>query len=66
LNCLISLSSIIELVSSCEAQEENEDDEIEISESLRFNFDTIRDATNDFVESNKLGQGGFGIVYKVR
>jgi hypothetical protein len=49
----------------CEAQE-NEDDEIEISESLRFNFDTIRDATNDFVESNKLGQGGFGIVYKVR
>ncbi|KAK2398463.1 putative receptor protein kinase [Trifolium repens] len=47
-------------------QEENEDDEIEISESLRFNFDTIRDATNDFVESNKLGQGGFGIVYKGR
>ncbi|KAK2452470.1 putative receptor protein kinase [Trifolium repens] len=46
--------------------QENEDDEIEISESLRFNFDTIRDATNDFVESNKLGQGGFGIVYKGR
>ncbi|CAJ2675522.1 unnamed protein product [Trifolium pratense] len=51
---------------SSQAQEDNEDDEIEICESLRFNFDTIRDATNDFVESNKLGQGGFGIVYKGR
>ncbi|KAK7274652.1 hypothetical protein RIF29_15748 [Crotalaria pallida] len=35
-------------------------------ESLQFNFDTIRDATNDFSDSNKLGQGGFGAVYRGR
>jgi hypothetical protein len=50
----------------CEAREENEDGEIEISESLRFNFDTIRDATGEFFDYNKLGQGVFGTVYKVR
>ena len=26
---------------------------------------TIRAATDDFSDSNKLGQGGFGTVYKV-
>ncbi|XP_057442357.1 cysteine-rich receptor-like protein kinase 44 isoform X2 [Lotus japonicus] len=39
------------------------DDEIKNSESLQFNFDTIRVATNDFSDSNELGQGGFGAVY---
>jgi len=32
---------------------------------LQFNFDTIRVATEDFSDSNKLGQGGFGAVYWV-
>ncbi|RXH99338.1 hypothetical protein DVH24_011663 [Malus domestica] len=40
-------------------------DEIGSAESLQFNFDTIRIATDDFSEANKLGQGGFGSVYKV-
>ncbi|CAK8573788.1 unnamed protein product [Lathyrus sativus] len=40
------------------------EDEITIVESLQFNFDIIRVATNDFSDSNKLGRGGFGIVYK--
>ncbi|KAM1154582.1 hypothetical protein FF1_036898 [Malus domestica] len=41
-------------------------DEIGSAESLQFNFDTIRFATDDFSEANKLGQGGFGSVYKGR
>ncbi|CAN2060895.1 unnamed protein product [Malus fusca] len=41
-------------------------DEIGSAEYLQFNFDTIRIATDDFSEANKLGQGGFGSVYKGR
>ncbi|PRQ48782.1 putative protein kinase RLK-Pelle-DLSV family [Rosa chinensis] len=39
-------------------------DEIRSAESLQFDFDTIRVATDDFSEANKLGQGGFGSVYR--
>jgi hypothetical protein len=45
---------------SCEAV-----DGIVSDESLQFNFATIRVATENFSEENKLGQGGFGAVYKV-
>jgi hypothetical protein len=34
-------------------------------ESLQFNFATIEAATNNFSNDNKLGEGGFGAVYKV-
>ncbi|KAI9198481.1 hypothetical protein LWI28_016643 [Acer negundo] len=37
---------------------------IENGESFQFNFSTIRDATDNFSDANKLGQGGFGVVYK--
>ncbi|XP_029126511.1 cysteine-rich receptor-like protein kinase 10 isoform X2 [Cajanus cajan] len=40
-----------------------EEEEIKIAESLQFKLDTIRVATGDFSDSNKLGQGGFGAVY---
>ncbi|KAK8467433.1 hypothetical protein PHAVU_007G049500 [Phaseolus vulgaris] len=43
--------------------EDDDEDKINIVESLQFNFDTIRVATEDFSDSNKLGQGGFGAVY---
>ncbi|KAK7269970.1 hypothetical protein RIF29_22797 [Crotalaria pallida] len=33
-------------------------------ESLRFDFSTIEAATNEFSQANKLGEGGFGEVYK--
>ncbi|KAK9681692.1 hypothetical protein RND81_10G020700 [Saponaria officinalis] len=38
--------------------------EVNFGESLQFDFDTIRAATNDFSDADKLGQGGFGAVYK--
>ncbi|XP_021811622.1 cysteine-rich receptor-like protein kinase 10 [Prunus avium] len=41
-------------------------DEIGNAESLQMDFGTIRLATDDFSEVNKLGQGGFGSVYKGR
>ncbi|KAK9151920.1 hypothetical protein Syun_010229 [Stephania yunnanensis] len=37
---------------------------IEPQESPQFALDTIRNATNDFADANKLGRGGFGVVYK--
>lgn len=40
-------------------------EEISIIESLQYDFSIIRAATDDFSEANKLGQGGFGVVYKV-
>ncbi|XP_024963299.1 cysteine-rich receptor-like protein kinase 15 [Cynara cardunculus var. scolymus] len=50
-----------------ELQSENLDmdlDEIITAESLQRSFGDIRAATDDFSENNKLGQGGFGLVYK--
>ncbi|GLT90707.1 hypothetical protein SLE2022_086270 [Rubroshorea leprosula] len=41
-------------------------DEMIKAESLQYDFATIQAATNNFSEENKLGQGGFGIVYKGR
>ncbi|XP_062013386.1 cysteine-rich receptor-like protein kinase 44 [Rosa rugosa] len=40
--------------------------EISLADSLQYDFETIRDATDDFSDENKLGQGGFGAVYKGR
>lgn len=40
-------------------------DDIGSAESLQYDFNTIRTATNNFSDENKLGQGGFGAVYKV-
>ncbi|MED6163810.1 hypothetical protein PIB30_083652 [Stylosanthes scabra] len=45
-------------------QDEDDTEDIKIVESLLFNLDSIQDATNDFSDANKLGQGGFGAVYK--
>lgn len=46
--------------------DDEENDDIEKADSLQYDFDTIRVATNNFSEENKLGQGGFGAVYKGR
>jgi predicted Ser/Thr protein kinase len=34
-------------------------------ESSQFDLATIEAATNKFSDDNKLGEGGFGVVYKV-
>ncbi|KAL5972813.1 hypothetical protein ACLOJK_039619 [Asimina triloba] len=36
------------------------------NESMIFDLETIKAATNNFSEENKLGEGGFGAVYKGR
>lgn len=45
-----------------------QDDETDFTsaESKWFELSTLRDATNNFSNQNKLGQGGFGSVYKVK
>lgn len=35
------------------------------TDSSSFSFDTVIAATNNFSSTNKLGEGGFGSVYKV-
>ncbi|KAF8085884.1 hypothetical protein N665_0643s0013 [Sinapis alba] len=39
-------------------------DDITIIESLQLDYRTIQAATNNYSENNKIGQGGFGEVYK--
>ncbi|KAL0352447.1 UNVERIFIED_CONTAM: Cysteine-rich receptor-like protein kinase [Sesamum calycinum] len=39
------------------------DDDIISIDSIHYDFEKIRAATNDFSDDNKLGQGGFGAVY---
>ncbi|KAB1223253.1 Cysteine-rich receptor-like protein kinase 27 [Morella rubra] len=41
-------------------------DKITSVESLQFDFGTIRVATDNFSDANKLGKGGFGTVYRGR
>ncbi|KAL9243749.1 hypothetical protein vseg_017600 [Gypsophila vaccaria] len=38
--------------------------QLELQEPPLYTFEMLRKATNDFNESNKLGEGGFGPVYK--
>ena len=42
-----------------------DDDAIKRLETLQFNFSSKRAATNNVSDANKLGEGGFGLVYKV-
>ena len=39
--------------------------QVKVQELPLFNFEKLASATNNFHQSNKLGQGGFGPVYRV-
>ncbi|XP_038704889.1 cysteine-rich receptor-like protein kinase 10 [Tripterygium wilfordii] len=43
---------------------QNAGNDIPTIESLQFDLGTIKSATRKFSDDNKLGQGGFGVVYK--
>ncbi|KAK8594475.1 hypothetical protein V6N13_015397 [Hibiscus sabdariffa] len=45
-------------------QEENAWYDISTADSLQYDFTTIEAATDGFSDANKLGEGGFGQVYK--
>lgn len=45
--------------------EEIEVDSSVVKRSLQFKYTTLEKATDYFNEANKLGQGGFGEVFKV-
>ncbi|XP_031128275.1 cysteine-rich receptor-like protein kinase 4 isoform X2 [Ipomoea triloba] len=45
--------------------ENSDSEEISFSEeSMEYDFITIQNATNNFSKTNKIGEGGFGVVYK--
>ncbi|KAJ6364032.1 hypothetical protein OIU76_029051 [Salix suchowensis] len=46
--------------------ENDVEDEMATVESLQFDLSTLETATDNFSAANKLGEGGFGEVYKVR
>ncbi|CAI9773314.1 unnamed protein product [Fraxinus pennsylvanica] len=46
------------------SEENDEGNEISSVESLQFDLNTIALATNNFSTENKIGEGGFGSVYK--
>lgn len=41
-------------------------EDIQSIDSLIIDVSTLRAATENFAEANKLGEGGFGSVYKVQ
>ncbi|CAL9015265.1 unnamed protein product [Prunus brigantina] len=45
-------------------EQDEKSEDVSLVESLQYDFETIRSATDDFSDANKLGQGGFGAVYK--
>ncbi|CAJ2630348.1 unnamed protein product [Trifolium pratense] len=75
--CLRKRKPKPEYTAEFEGQEKNEDEvddveeeeveagnDLKVGDLLQFDFATIRLATSNFSDANKLGQGGFGSVYK--
>lgn len=62
--CLCTPHSAERLKSSSEGVPLNKIDSEDLDLPL-FKLITVADATNNFSDDNKLGEGGFGPVYKV-
>ncbi|GMY37008.1 cysteine-rich receptor-like protein kinase 10, partial [Fagus crenata] len=63
----ISVSAVLFVTGYCflsRRQRKNYNVIQEENESLQFDFATIEAATDKFSDHNKLGEGGFGVVYK--
>ena len=60
--CGFCLFETCEILLVCE---DGDIDETSTTDWLQYSFGIIKQATDDFSENNKLGQGGFGLVYKV-
>ena len=50
---------------SVEATTDNDDEIKPTDQMLQMDLSSIKMATDNFSDANKLGQGGFGPVYKV-
>ncbi|KAF5742202.1 cysteine-rich receptor-like protein kinase 10 isoform X2 [Tripterygium wilfordii] len=61
----VLLASLCSYFMCCKSRktETGEDESLSL-QSLQFDLSTIKAATNNFSERNKIGQGGFGNVYK--
>lgn len=53
------------VLSSCFLTDSTNSEDIVSIDSLIADLSTLRRATDNFAEANKLGEGGFGAVYKV-
>ncbi|XVE51185.1 hypothetical protein DITRI_Ditri02bG0019200 [Diplodiscus trichospermus] len=64
--CIFKKSRGTEIPKIVETADESTKVEISGVVSLQFDLDFIRVATDNFFYANKMGQGGFGAVYKVK
>lgn len=58
----MEIEGITKLYSENDGEYGNDDEDLELP---LFDFTTLSNATNGFSANSKLGEGGFGIVYKV-
>ncbi|KAJ6726232.1 RECEPTOR-LIKE KINASE [Salix purpurea] len=64
-NFLQNMMKSFKFKTSKEGPGEEDLEKIAEQEQKQFSFETLLSATKDFHPTNKLGEGGFGPVYKV-
>ncbi|KAL9820340.1 putative cysteine-rich receptor-like protein kinase 26 RLK-Pelle-DLSV family [Arabidopsis thaliana] len=61
---LIFASASVAIVENIRNSENKHENENISTDSMKFDFSVLQDATSHFSLENKLGEGGFGAVYK--